>query len=123
MPKGLPKKTSAWSSAKLSDPRAVPILERFSHDISAKSLTGRMIVKEFLAQRLVPLQAQSRPLWDYQLGEDKLRLRSQDLSTKELNKVVPTLLGGYPGDMPEALGPLYRLDDRANLIATFPTFD
>ncbi|KAE8779017.1 hypothetical protein D1007_47995 [Hordeum vulgare] len=44
MLKGLPEKTSAWSSAKLSDPRAAPILERFSRDISAKRLTGGMIV-------------------------------------------------------------------------------
>ncbi|KAE8789621.1 hypothetical protein D1007_36272 [Hordeum vulgare] len=48
-PKGLPKKTSVWSSTKLSDPRAVPVLERFSRDISTKRLTGGMIVKEFLA--------------------------------------------------------------------------
>ncbi|KAE8774763.1 hypothetical protein D1007_52787 [Hordeum vulgare] len=80
-PKGLPEKTSACSSAKLSDPRAVPILERFSSDISASRLTRGMIVKEFLAQRLAPLQAHSRPLWDYWAGEDELRLRSQDLPT------------------------------------------
>ncbi|KAE8818275.1 hypothetical protein D1007_03905 [Hordeum vulgare] len=64
-PKGLPEKTSAWSSAKPSDPRAEPILERFSHDISSKRLTSGMIVKEFLAQRLAPLQAHSRPLSDF----------------------------------------------------------
>ncbi|KAE8803586.1 hypothetical protein D1007_20537 [Hordeum vulgare] len=45
----LPEKTSVWSLAKLSDPRAAPILEHFSHDISAKRLTGGVIVKEFLA--------------------------------------------------------------------------
>ncbi|KAI5016582.1 hypothetical protein ZWY2020_006433 [Hordeum vulgare] len=80
-PKGLPEKTSAWSSAKFSDPRAMPILERFSHDISAKRMTGGMIVKELLAQRLAPLQAHSRPLWDYRAGDNELRLRSQDLPT------------------------------------------
>ncbi|KAE8797759.1 hypothetical protein D1007_27037 [Hordeum vulgare] len=123
VPKGLPEKTSVWSSAKVSDPRAVPILERFSRDISAKRLTGGMIVKEFLAQRLVPLHAHSRPMWDYQLGDNKLRLRSQDLPIGELNKVVVTLMGSDPGDMPEALGPLYRLDDRVDLIAVLPVFD
>ncbi|KAE8766884.1 hypothetical protein D1007_61825 [Hordeum vulgare] len=76
VPKGPPEKTSTWSSAKLSDPRAVPNLERFSRGISAKRLTGGMRVKEFLAQRVAPLQAHSRPLWDYQLGDDKLMLRS-----------------------------------------------
>ncbi|KAE8783855.1 hypothetical protein D1007_42603 [Hordeum vulgare] len=123
MPKGLPKKIYAWSSVKLSDPRAVPILGRFSRDISANRLTDGMIVKEFLAQCLAPLQAHSRPLWDYQLGDDKLRLLSQDLSTEELNRVVPTLLGGDRGDLPKALGPLYHLDKRANLIAVLPAFD
>ncbi|KAE8780979.1 hypothetical protein D1007_45830 [Hordeum vulgare] len=44
--KGLREKTFVWSLAKLFDPQAAPILERFSHDISAKWLTGGMIVKE-----------------------------------------------------------------------------
>ncbi|KAE8794598.1 hypothetical protein D1007_30637 [Hordeum vulgare] len=45
-PKGIPEKTSVWSSTKLSDPRAVPVLERFSRDMSAKRLTVAMIVKD-----------------------------------------------------------------------------
>ncbi|KAE8780199.1 hypothetical protein D1007_46688 [Hordeum vulgare] len=49
VPKGLSEKSSAWSSTKLSDPRTMPIPERFSRDISAKRLTGGMIVKKFLA--------------------------------------------------------------------------
>ncbi|KAE8818246.1 hypothetical protein D1007_04124 [Hordeum vulgare] len=123
VPRGLPEKTSAWISAKLSDPWVEPILEHFSRDISAKRLTGGMIVKEFLAERLAPLQAHSRPLWDYQFGDDKLRLWSQDLPTKELNRVIATLLGGELGDLPEALGPLYCLVDRADLIVALPVFD
>ncbi|KAE8775470.1 hypothetical protein D1007_52027 [Hordeum vulgare] len=35
-PKGLLEKTSAWGSAKLSNPWVVPILECFSRDISAR---------------------------------------------------------------------------------------
>ncbi|KAE8810166.1 hypothetical protein D1007_13234 [Hordeum vulgare] len=80
-PKGLPEKTFTWSLVKFSDPRVVPILERFSRDISTTKMAGGMIVKEFLAQRLAPLQAHSRPLWDYRAGDDELRLRSQDLPT------------------------------------------
>ncbi|KAE8773136.1 hypothetical protein D1007_54758 [Hordeum vulgare] len=52
--KELPKKTCAWILGKLSDSRAMPVLEYFSRDISAKRLTGGMIVKEFLAQHLAP---------------------------------------------------------------------
>ncbi|KAE8798610.1 hypothetical protein D1007_26095 [Hordeum vulgare] len=122
-PNGLPEKISVWSSAKLSDHRAAPIMERFSRDISAKRLTGGMIVKEFLAQHRVPLQGLSRPLWDYQIGDDKLRLRSHDLPTEELNRVVAILLSGDPGDLPEALVPLYHLDGRAVLISALPVFN
>ncbi|KAE8808454.1 hypothetical protein D1007_15008 [Hordeum vulgare] len=99
-PKRLPEKTHAWSLAKLSNPRAMTILERFSLDISAKRLTSGMIVKEFLAQRLAPLQAHSRPLGDYRAGDDELRLRSEDLPTEELNRVVAILLAGDPGALP-----------------------
>ncbi|KAE8788791.1 hypothetical protein D1007_37155 [Hordeum vulgare] len=108
---------------KLSDPRVVPILERFSHEISATRLTGGMIVKEFLAQRLAPLQAHYTPLWDYRVGDDELRLRSQDFPNEELNRAMAILLGGDPCDMPEDLGPLYHLDDRADLIAELLVFD
>ncbi|KAE8773696.1 hypothetical protein D1007_54037 [Hordeum vulgare] len=74
-PKGLPEKTFACSSAKLSDPQVVPVLERFSRDISAKRLTGGI------------------------------------------------LLGGDLGEHPDALGSLYRRDDRTNLVGTMPVFN
>ena len=43
-----------------------------------------MLVREFLTQRLAPLQAHSRPLWSFKGAEDDLRLRSDDLSHEEL---------------------------------------
>ena len=36
---------------------------------------------------------------------------------------MATMLGGDPVDLPEDLVPLYRLDDRADLIAVLPVFD
>ncbi|KAE8774162.1 hypothetical protein D1007_53496 [Hordeum vulgare] len=122
-PKGLSEKTSAWNSGKLSGPRVVPILERFSRDINTRRLTSRMIVKESLAQRLTPLQDHSSPPWDYRAGNDELRLRSEDLPSEELNRVVAILLGSDPGDLPEALDLLYHLDDWADLIVMLPVFD
>ncbi|KAI5006806.1 hypothetical protein ZWY2020_034049 [Hordeum vulgare] len=122
-PKELPENTSAWSSTKLFDPRVVPVLERFSRDISAKRLTGGMIVKEFLEQCLVPLEAHSRPLWEYRAGNDELRLRSWELTIEDLSRVLAILLGGDPGELPEAVGPLCRHDDRANLVAAMPVFN
>ncbi|KAE8797314.1 hypothetical protein D1007_27564 [Hordeum vulgare] len=99
------------------------MLERFSRDISAKRRTEGMIVKEFLVQRLAPLQAHTRPVWEYRAGDDKLRLRSRDLPTEDLSRAVAILLGDDPGDLPEALGPLYNPDDWANLVITMPVFN
>ncbi|KAE8797051.1 hypothetical protein D1007_27837 [Hordeum vulgare] len=122
-PKGLPEKTSTWSWAKLSEPRVAPVLERFTCDISVKRLTAGMIVTEFLAQRLATLQAHSRRLWGYRTGDEELRLWSQDFPTDELSRIVAILLGGNLGEFPEALGPLYRLDHRADMITRLPVFD
>ncbi|KAE8799767.1 hypothetical protein D1007_24862 [Hordeum vulgare] len=82
-----------------------------------------MIVKEVLMQLLAPLQAHSRPLWEYRAGDDELQLRSQDLASEDLSRVVAILLGGDPRDLPEALGPLYRRDDRADLVAAMRVFN
>ncbi|KAE8813701.1 hypothetical protein D1007_09206 [Hordeum vulgare] len=81
-----------------------------------------MKVKEFLVQRLVPLHAHSRPLWDYEFNDDQLKLRSRDLSVQELSRVVATLLGDEPGDLPEGANPMYLHDNRANLVAALPVF-
>ncbi|KAI5007464.1 hypothetical protein ZWY2020_051023 [Hordeum vulgare] len=121
--KGLPEKTSAWSSVKLSDLWVVPMLERFSRDISAKKLTGGMIVKEFLVQRLAPLHAHSRPLWEYWDGDDELRLWPRDLPAEDLSRVRVILLGGDPGDLLQPFGPQYRRDDQTDLVAVMPIFN
>ncbi|KAE8776019.1 hypothetical protein D1007_51406 [Hordeum vulgare] len=39
-PNGLPGKTSAWISANLSDPRVVPVMERFSLTSAPRGLSG-----------------------------------------------------------------------------------
>ncbi|KAE8821020.1 hypothetical protein D1007_00857 [Hordeum vulgare] len=48
---------------------------------------------------------------------------SKDLPTEELSRGMTILLGGDPGDLPEALGLLYRLNDRTDVIAGLPIFD
>ncbi|KAE8808773.1 hypothetical protein D1007_14866 [Hordeum vulgare] len=98
-------------------------MERFSRDISAKRLTVGMIMKEFLAQRLAHLHAHSRPLWEYWASNNKLMLWSWDLPTEDLSRVFAILLGGDPGDLPEALGSLYRCHDRNDLVAAMPVFN
>ncbi|KAE8775010.1 hypothetical protein D1007_52533 [Hordeum vulgare] len=68
-------------------------------------------------------KAHSRPVWEYQDGDDVLRLRSRDVPTKDLSRVMAILLGGDPGDLPDALGPLYRCYDRAGLVAVMHVFN
>ena len=48
--------------------------------MGSEAPTGAMIVREFLTQRLAPLQAHSRPMWDLKGAEDDLRLRPDNLS-------------------------------------------
>uniref|UniRef100_A0A453P9W4 Transposase (putative) gypsy type domain-containing protein n=1 Tax=Aegilops tauschii subsp. strangulata TaxID=200361 RepID=A0A453P9W4_AEGTS len=54
----LSEQNPRWGHEKLDDPRAEPILERIAAHGDAK-LTGAMIIKEFLGQRIAPLQAHS----------------------------------------------------------------
>ncbi|KAE8783856.1 Peroxisomal acyl-coenzyme A oxidase 1 [Hordeum vulgare] len=63
------------------------------------------------------------PLWDYRAGDDELRLRSSDFPAEELSTVMAFLLGGDPGNLPEALSSLYHLNDQADRIAALPVFD
>ncbi|KAE8803226.1 hypothetical protein D1007_21002 [Hordeum vulgare] len=46
-----------------------------------------------------------------------------DLRAEDLSRVFAILLGGDPGDLPEALGPLYRHDDRTELVVVMPIFN
>ncbi|KAE8766658.1 hypothetical protein D1007_62085 [Hordeum vulgare] len=74
-------------------------------------------------KRLAPLQAHSRPLWEYRAGDNELRLRSRDLSSMDLSRVFAIFLGGDPGDLPETLGLLYHHDNRTDLVAPMPVFN
>ena len=91
--------------------------------MSSEVPTGAMIVREFLTQRLAPLQAHSRPMWDLKGAEDDLRLHRGDLTSEELGKAVQILLGKDPGCLPAAHLPLYHRDDRAALAASMPDFN
>ena len=59
-----PVKLDRWAHEKLTDPRAERLLEKMTADLEAEKLTGAMLVREFLTQRLAPLQAHSRPYGD-----------------------------------------------------------
>ena len=62
----MPVCQEGWLRAKLTDPRAMQVLERMTADLKpgesrTEKLTGAMIAKEFMVQRVDPLQARPRP--------------------------------------------------------------
>ena len=69
-------------------------------------------MKEFLRERLAPLQSHMRPIWEFLGAANDIRLRSGSLTGEELDKAMNTLLEGEPGDLPEAYALLYRRADR-----------
>ena len=85
---GPSEKLDRWSHENLTDPRVAPVLKKMHADMGSEALTGAMIVREFLTQRLAPLEAHSRPMWDLKGAHDDLRLRRGDLSSDELGKAV-----------------------------------
>lgn len=91
--------------------------------MEAKLLTGAMIVKEFLAQRLAPLKSCLKPLWAYEGVGDAARLHIASLTSKELDVALYNLLGCIPRNIPEAAAPLYSRDDRDEMPEAMPVFD
>ncbi|KAE8803657.1 hypothetical protein D1007_20504 [Hordeum vulgare] len=56
-------------------------------------------------------------------GDDELRVRSPGLPTEEMSRVMAILLGSDPGDLPDTMGPLYRIDDWVDVIIGLSDFD
>ena len=78
---GQPKSVDAWSRANLDDRRAELVLEKMNADLrpgnmKVAKLTGATLLREFLAHRVAPLQAHSRPLWRLEEADADLRLNS-----------------------------------------------
>ena len=70
-------------------------------DLKSEKLMGAMFIKEFLRQRIAPLQDRSHPLWKLGGYDNKIRLRQDSLPEEELSKVLLYLTGNDPSDPPE----------------------
>nr|XP_020189255.1 uncharacterized protein LOC109774906 [Aegilops tauschii subsp. strangulata] len=102
MPMEMPTPHDGWFRARLTDPRAEQVLDKMTADLKpddpkAAKLMGAMIVKEFLAQHVAPLQARSRPLWKLANEKNNLRLRRDALSDEELGTALRLLVGDDQG--------------------------
>ena len=128
LPTEMPVSHEGWLRAKLTDPRATQVLDRMTADLKpddsrTAKLTGAMIAKEFMAQRVAPLQAHPRPLWKLGDEGDDLRLRPEPLSDEELRSTLCSLVGDDQGYLPDSFVPLFRRSDGAEAAAAMPVFD
>ena len=101
----------------------MPFVRKMDKELKDVKLTGAMLIREFLKQRVVPLQDRPRPLWKLGGDDDKICLRRDPLPEEELNKVLLYLTGKDPSDPPEDWLPLYCRDDAEEVVAAMPVFD
>ena len=104
------------------------VLEQMKSDLKpgntkAAKITRAMLLREFLALRVAPLQARTRPLWELGDEEDKVRLSSEALSDEELTAALRLLVGDDQEYPPNVFTPLFRRKDGALVVASRPTFD
>jgi hypothetical protein len=118
-----PGKQTLRAREKLIDPRAEQLMKKMTTDLMAGEFTGALLVKEFLKQRIAPLQARSRPLWSLRDWDDKLRLHSTALTDEELNRIMHVLLERDHGELPDGFVPLYNREGGAGVAAGMPEFN
>ena len=128
LPTERPQSDKGWSCAKLTDERATLVLEQMKSDLKpgntkAANIIGAMLLREFLALRVAPLQAHTHPLWELGYEEDKVRLSSEALSDEELTAALRLLVGDNQEYLPNVFTPLFRHKDGALIMASKPTFD
>ncbi|KAE8798627.1 hypothetical protein D1007_26112 [Hordeum vulgare] len=114
-PLGPPEQTSRWSQKKLTDQRVGPVLEQIISLVKAR-------IKEFLGHCIAPLQAHSRPLWEFTDGRDPMRPHVCGVTHDELDGALVALLGPSPEDLPQATPPFYACDDVKGMIAKMSVF-
>ncbi|KAE8803363.1 hypothetical protein D1007_20809 [Hordeum vulgare] len=79
-----PEQTPKWIHKMLTDPRAGSVLEQIGSLTEAR-LMGVMIIKEFLGHRITPLQAHSRPFWEFATGGEPMCVHVSGLMHDELD--------------------------------------
>ena len=94
-----------------------------SGNLRAVKLTRATLLREFLEQRVAPLQEHSLPLW--RLGETNaaLRLSSKALTDEDLTTALHSLVGGDVASPVGAPVPLFLRDDWEQVVNSMPTFN
>ena len=124
----MPQSNKGWSRAKLTDERAMLVLEQMNTDLKpgktkAAKVTGAMLLREFLMLHVAPLQARTRPLWGLGDEEDKVCLSPEALPDGELATALHLLVGDDQDYPPSVFVPLFRCSDWEQIVASRLTFD
>ena len=128
LPTRQPEAVDAWSRVELDDLRAKMVLKEKNADLrsgnlGAAKLTGAVLLREFLEQRVAPLQAHSRLLW--RLGDEDaaLRLSSEALADEDLAAALHSLVGKVVLSLEGTPVPLFLCDDWELVVSAMPTFN
>ena len=125
IPSGPPRKCSGWSQKEMAAEDIAPLVERMK-ELRSKGLTAPMVVREFVARRIAPLQHHERSMWEYSGPEDRMRLSDSSMPDADLEVVLRTLLGKEdPPKLSIGLIPLYSFlsEPRELIRARMPSFD
>ena len=92
------------------------MLEKMNADLrpgnaKAAKLTGATLLREFLTQRVAPLQAHSHPLWMLDRTDDKLCLSPAALADEDLAAALRFLVGEDVEGREGPPVPLFLRDD------------
>ena len=115
--------SSVWRHQKLTDRRLAFVWKRLA-GLQELGVTMPMVVKEFVKQRIAPLQCHARPMWDFTNAEDPMRLQKSSLAADTLSVVLKHLTGEpEPADLPRGGCLLYLCSNKAAFAAQMPLFD
>jgi len=123
IPGSLALPSSGWYHEKLTDRRLAFVWKRLVR-LQELEVTAPMVVKEFVKQRIAPLQRHSHSMWDFTGVGDPIRLQRPSLAADTLGMVLKLLTGEFePANLPGGGCLLYLCSNKAAFAAQMPLFD
>ena len=110
LPDDVPVKTKEWDREPLCGPGMEALAERLVF-LKERGLTCQMVAKEFLRQRVAPLQFRKQGLWELEGADSRMRLRDLPVDEATLNHATWVLFGSR--EIPDLHGELRPLYDRS----------
>ncbi|KAE8776992.1 hypothetical protein D1007_50273 [Hordeum vulgare] len=110
-----------WEREELGDPRLAPVLTRLGQ-LRRAGVSMVMVVREFICQRIAPLQRHSRPMWAYARPSDSMGTQAAPFSYDVPHELLRRLTSRSPDELPRDGQPLYRLKALKDLTAKISLF-